>query len=188
MTTTSETLALAPVLEAAIRRQVSEEVERQLAKRARKTTIIAFSGDMDKLLAAFVIATGAAAMGFGVSIFFTFWGLCALKKESLFKGKSLTEQMITALLSSGPGSLPVSRMNMLGLGGPFFRRVMKKKGVISLEELIDLARESDVRMIACEMSMAVMGIRREELLDCVELGGVATYLADASESGITLFL
>jgi peroxiredoxin family protein len=155
---------------------------------ADRATIVVFSGDMDRLMAAFVIATGAAAMAMDVSMYFTFWGLTALKKTTNFAGKSLPEKLIAAMLPSGPSRVGTSRLNMLGLGPVFFKVLMKKNHVETLPDLIALARELGVRLIACQMSMGVMGIRKEELLDGLDYGGVGTYLGDACDSKITLFI
>lgn len=155
---------------------------------ADRATLVVFSGDMDRLLAAFVIATGAAAMAMDVSMYFTFWGLTALKKTTSFAGKSLPEKLIAAMLPSGPSRVGTSRLNMLGLGPVFFKMMMQKNHVETLPDLIALARELGVRLIACQMSMGVMGIRKEELIDGLDYGGVGTYLGDASDSKITLFI
>lgn len=155
---------------------------------SNRVTIVAFSGDMDKLVAAFIIATGAAAMGMEVSMYCTFWALAALKKKTSLKGKPITEKLIALMLPSGPNHLGTSEMNMLGAGPAFFSYVMKKKNIMSLPDLISLARKTGVRIIACQMAMEVMGITKEELLDNLDFGGVATYLADARNSKITLFI
>ena len=160
-------------------------VDRGLSNRA---TIIAFSGDMDKLFATFVLATGAAAAGMQVSIFFTFWGLNAIRQKALLRGKTLYGKLMALMLPSGPARLGTSRMNMLGMGPAFFRYVMKKRNVQSLPDLVAMARQAGVRLVACQTSMEVMGIRKEELIDGVETGGVATYLADARDSRISLFI
>lgn len=161
------------------------EIGQQLTERA---TLVAFSGDMDKLLGAFIIANGAAAMGMEVSIFFTFWGLNAIRKQTITRGKSWPERMIAWMLPKGPASIPTSNMNMGGIGPAFFRHLMRKKNVEGLPALIDLSRELGVRFIACQMSMDIMGIRREELLDDIEYGGAASYVEDASRSAMTLFI
>ena len=153
-----------------------------------RATIVAFSGDMDKLFATFVIATGAAATGMQVSIFFTFWGLNAIRQKALLRGKGLCEKLMALMLPSGPARLGTSKMNLFGAGPTFFRYVMRKRNVLSLPDLVAMAREAGVRLVACQTSMDVMGIRREELIDGVEIGGVATYLADARDSRITLFI
>ena len=162
-----------------------EDHEKQISNRA---TIVAFSGDMDKLIAAFIISTGAAAMGMDVSMYFTFWGLTALKKKTVFKGKSITEKLMGVMLPNGPNHVSTSKLNMLGIGPAFFKYVMKKKNIETLPNLIDLAREMGVSMTVCQMSMDVMGITKDELIDGLDYGGVTTYLADASDSKITLFI
>jgi peroxiredoxin family protein len=155
---------------------------------ANRATIVAFSGDMDKLFAAFTIATGAVAMGMQVSIFFTFWGLAALRKKTILKGKTISEKLIALMFPSGPNKLCSSKMNILGAGPVFFKRLMRKKNAQSLPELISLARDMGVRMVACRISMDIMGLREDELIDGLEFAGVATYLADARDSRITLFI
>lgn len=157
-------------------------------KLANRATVVAFSGDMDRLMAAFIIATGAAAMGMEASMYFTFWGLAAIKKHTSFKHKKITEKLMSLMLPSGPASVGTSKMNMFGMGPAFFRHVMKKKNVQTLPELVALAQEMGVRIVACQMSMDVMGITLDELIDGIEYGGVATYLSDARNSRITLFV
>lgn len=154
-----------------------------------KKTIIVFSNDMDKVLASFVIATGAAAMGDEVTMFFTFWGLNVLrdpKKKS--KGKSFLEKMFGWMMPKGINRLPLSKMNFLGLGPILMKYMMRKKNVQSLNEMLKQAQELGIKLVACSMSMDVMGIKKEELIDGVEIGGVATYLAEASEAGLNLFI
>ena len=153
-----------------------------------RATLMVLSGDLDKLFAAFSIALGAAANGMQVSMFFTFWGLNALRTGRTFANKNLAEKMIAAMLPSGPDSVPASKMNMLGIGPIFFKHLMKKKNVQSLSDMISLARDMDVRIIACDTSMAVMGIQRSELIPDIDYGGVATYMEVASKSKITLFI
>lgn len=153
-----------------------------------RVAIIVFSGDLDRVLAAFIIATGAAAMGQQVSMFFTFWGLNTLKKATEFSGKTL-QQKAMALMSPGSSlELPVSKMNYFGMGAKMFRAMMKQKHVSSLEDMISLAREMGVRTIACEMSRDVLGIRSSELFDGLESGGVASYLGDALRARASLFI
>lgn len=175
---------------------VQKQLEQTIAQRrssatsqlSNRATIVAFSGDLDKLIAALIIATGATTMGMEVSVYFTFWSLAALKKKTRLKGKHITEKLTALMLPSGPAHLGTSRMNMLGIGPAFFSYVMKKKNLMSLPDLISLARETGVRIIACQMTMDVMGITKEELLDDLDFGGVATYLADARDSKVTLFI
>ena len=155
-----------------------------------RVSIVMFSGEMDKALAAFSIATGAAAMGMRVDMFFTFWGITLLRKKGVkIEGKNLIEKMFGWMLPKGADDLELSKMHMAGMGTKMMKNVMKKKRSASVPELIALADQLGVNLHACEMSMGIMGIRREELLDQVkDVIGVATYLDDASRSKITLFI
>lgn len=153
-----------------------------------RVTLIVFSGDLDRVLAAFIIATGAAAMGQEVSMFFTFWGLSVLKKDTQLAGKTLFQKMMALMSPNSSRSLPVSKMNYYGVGAKMLRSMMKDKNVSSLEEMVSLARELGVKTIACEMSRDVMGIRESELVAGVECGGVASCLADALKSRTSLFI
>jgi len=179
------------------RMQALEEKLRDLEKRLAhlegqvaedRVAIVVFSGFLDRVLAAFVIATGAAAMGQEVSMFFTFWGLSVLKKETQLSGKSLYQTMMALMSPGSSKSLPVSRMNYFGVGAKMLRSMMKQANVTSLEEMISLARELGVRMIACEMSRDVMGIKESELVPGLEYGGVASFLADSLKSRTNLFI
>ena len=152
-------------------------------------TIIVFDGDMDKVLASFVIANGALAMGRPVTMFFTFWGLTALRKtEKVPVKKNFIEKMFGVMLPKGAGKLKLSKMNMGGMGTAMMKGIMKDKNIDSLETMMKKAMENGVKIIACSMSMDVMGIRPEELIDGVETGGVGTYLGDAEESDVNLFI
>jgi len=153
-----------------------------------RVSIIVFSGDLDKVLPAFIIATGAAAMGMQVSLFFTFWGLNALKKRRDLSGKGFLEKLFALMTPVGTEGLGVSKMNFFGIGAKLLRTLMKRKQVASLEELAQMAQEMGVKIIACQMSMDVLGITKDELWDGIEVGGVATFLADATKSKITLFI
>ena len=153
-----------------------------------RVSIIVFSGDLDKVLPAFIIATGAAAMGMQVSLFFTFWGLNALKKRRDLSGKGFLEKLFALMTPVGTEGLGVSKMNFFGIGAKLLRTLMKRKQVASLEELAQMAREMGVKIIACQMSMDVLGITKDELWDGIEVGGVATFLADATKSKVTLFI
>jgi peroxiredoxin family protein len=154
-----------------------------------KKTIIVFSGDLDRALAAFIIANGAAAMGDEVTMFFTFWGLNILRKpEKVPVRKGFLEALFGRMMPRGAGKLGLSRMNFGGLGTAMMKHVMKKKCIASLPELIATAREQGVKLVACTMSMDVMGIREEELIDGLEFAGVATYLGEADEANVNLFI
>jgi NADPH-dependent 2,4-dienoyl-CoA reductase/sulfur reductase-like enzyme/peroxiredoxin family protein/rhodanese-related sulfurtransferase/TusA-related sulfurtransferase len=155
-----------------------------------KTTLVVFSGDLDRVMAALIIANGALAMGKPVSLFFTFWGLNVLRKA---KAPSLKKTLIEAafgwMLPKGAGRLnSLSKLNFAGLGAPLMKHVMAAKNVAKPAELLGNLIEGGAQLIACQMSMEVMGIRHEELIDGVELGGVAAFLAEAQESGTTLFI
>ncbi len=162
------------------------QVEGQVAD--DRVTLVVFSGDLDRVLAAFVIATGAAAMGQQVSMFFTFWGLSVLKKDRQLAGKTLFQTMMALMSPGSSKSLPVSKMNYFGVGAKMLRSMMKQKNVSSLEEMIALARDLGVRMIACEMSRDVMGIKEAELVAGLECGGVASFLADSLRARTSLFI
>ena len=152
-------------------------------------TIIVFDGDMDKVLASFVIANGALAMGRPVTMFFTFWGLTALRRDNKVKlKKNFMEKMFGSMLPRGSKKLKLSKMNMGGMGTAMMKKIMKDKNIDSLEDMMKKAMENGVKIIACSMSMDVMGIRAEELIDGVEIGGVGTYLGDAEESDVNLFI
>ena len=152
-------------------------------------TFVVFSGDLDKTIAAFIMANGAAAMGRKVTMFFTFWGLNILRRTERVKvKKTFVERMFGAMMPRGTRKLGLSRMNMLGAGPKMIRWMMGSKGISSLEELIDQAREHGVRLVACQMSMDIMGIHQEELIDGVELGGVATFIGSGETSDMSLFI
>lgn len=154
-----------------------------------KKTMVLFSNDLDKMMAAFIIANGAVAMGSTVTLFFTFWGINILRKDSSVKVKKNTiEKMFGMMMPRGSTQTRLSKMNMGGMGTAMMRGIMKKKNVSSLAELMEQAQASGVRFVACAMTMDLMGIKKEELIDGVELGGVASYLANADEAGYNLFI
>lgn len=167
--------------------QVVEATQPQTSEQGK--TLILFSDDLDKTLATFVLANGAAATGKKVSIFFTFWGLNAIKKERKPKvKKDIFGRMFGWMLPSDSTQLALSKMNMLGIGSKMMRYLMRKKGVDSLETLRQQAIDQGVEFIACQMSMDVMGIKREELLDNVTVGGVASYMERAEQANVNLFI
>lgn len=154
-----------------------------------KKTMVIFSNDLDKMMAAFIIANGASSMGSKVTLFFTFWGLNILRKDRGVKTKkSPMEKMFGMMMPRGSTHTSLSKMNMGGVGTRMMRDIMKKKNVYSLEELIEQAKANGVRFVACSMSMDVLGIKKEELIDGIEYGGVASYLANADEAGYNLFI
>ena len=153
------------------------------------STMVVFSGDLDKAIAAFIIANGAAASGKKVTMFFTFWGLNILRKdEKISINKSFMGKMFGFMMPRGSRKLTLSKMNMLGAGSHMIRSLMKNKNVSSLEELIQSAIDQGVEVVACQMSMDLMGIDREELMDGIAIGGVGYYLGQADQTGHNLFI
>lgn len=152
-------------------------------------TLVVFSGDLDKVLASFIIANGAAAMNRPVTMFFTFWGLNALRKSEHVKVKKpLIDKLFGLMMPRGSQKLKLSKMNMAGMGTAMLKKVMNDKNVDSLETLMKTAMANGVRLVACTMSMDIMGITKDELIDGVEFGGVASYLGDAEEGNVNLFI
>lgn len=152
-------------------------------------TLVVFSGDLDRAIASFIIANGAASMGRKVTMFFTFWGLNILRKPEKVKvNKGIMDRMFGMMMPRGSKKLKLSNMNMLGMGGRMIRKVMKNKNVSSLEELIQSAIDSGIEIVACQMSMDVMGIKKEELINGVKIGGVGYYLGEAEDSNVNLFI
>jgi len=173
-----------------------EELKAQVDALSKKTvdnklSMVVFSGDLDKVLAAFIIATGAVAMGMEVVMFFTFWGTTVLRdKQKKVGGKDVMGKMFGTMLPSGTGDVKLSNMNMGGMGTAMMKSLMKKKNVASLEEMVALAEELEVRIFVCEMSMDLMGFKREEFIDYKGMGfaGVATFLQEAANSKVQLFI
>ncbi|EEX71864.1 DsrE/DsrF/DrsH-like family protein [Alloprevotella tannerae] len=156
---------------------------------SKNKTLIMFSDDLDKALATFVLANGAAATGHKVSIFFTFWGLNVIKRERKPKvKKDIFGKMFSWMLPKSSQSLHLSKMSMLGIGDRLMRHIMRKKNISSLEDLRDQARANGVEFIACQMSMDMMGIDKNELIDGVSIGGVATYMQRAEDANVNLFI
>jgi peroxiredoxin family protein len=154
-----------------------------------KKTIVVFSGDLDKAMAAMIIASGAAAMGNEVTLFFTFWGLNLLRRpEPVSVKKTLLEAMFGWMMPRGAARATLSKMHMGGMGTAMMKHVMKTKNVITPADLLLNAQAMGVKFIACSMSMDVMGIKPEELIDGVEIGGVAAYLGSADEANVNLFI
>ncbi|MDX2499171.1 MAG: DsrE/DsrF/DrsH-like family protein [Deltaproteobacteria bacterium] len=173
-----------------------EELKAQVDVLSNKTvdnklSMVVFSGELDKVLAAFVIATGAVAMGMEVVMFFTFWGTPVLRdKQKKVGGKDVMGKMFGAMLPTGTGDVKLSNMNMGGMGTAMMKSLMKKKNVASLEEMLDLAEELGVRIYVCEMSMDLMGFKRDEFIDYkgMDFAGVATFLQEAANSKVQLFV
>ena len=156
-----------------------------------RLAMVVFSGDLDKVLAAFVIATGAVAMGMEAVMFFTFWGTPVLRdKNKSVGGKDTMGKMFGTMLPKGTSDVKLSKMNMGGMGTAMMRSLMKKKNVATLEQMLEMAEELDVKIYVCEMSMDLMGFKREEMIAYKDLTfcGVAKFLEEANNSRITLFI
>jgi peroxiredoxin family protein len=152
-------------------------------------TLVCFSDDLDKALATFVIANGAVASGKKVTIFFTFWGLNVIKKEQgPAVSKDLFGKMFGMMMPKSSKKLGLSKMNMAGMGSKMMRMVMKNKHVDTLENMSQSAMDNGVEFVACQMSMDVMGVKAEELIDGVEIGGVASYLERTESARLNLFV
>lgn len=151
-------------------------------------TIVVFSGDLDKAIAAFIIANGALTMGKKVTMFFTFWGLSILKRKNIDTNKSLIEKMFSFMLPKNSKELPISKMNMFGTGPKMIRWIMKKKNIMSLETLMAESLKNGANLVACTMSMDVMGVKKEELIDQISFGGVGQYLGEADKANKNLFI
>lgn len=154
-----------------------------------KTTIVLFSGDLDKAIAAFIIANGAAAYDHEVTMFFTFWGLNTLRKDPpVSVKKGFLENMFGKMMPRGAKKLGLSKMNFAGIGPKMIKHVMKKHNALSLPQLIELAQEQGVKLVACTMTMDLLGLRKEELIDGIDYAGVAAYLGDAADAKVNLFI
>lgn len=169
----------------AMRSMTAQEV----APNSKNKTLVVFSGDFDKAVASFIIANGAAAMGGKVTMFFTFWGINILRKTGqVTVKKRFIERLFGRMMPRGTSKLGLSKMNMAGMGPAMIRKIMKDKNVDSLESLIQSAQKSGVEFVACQMSMDLLGLRPEELIDGVKSGGVGYYLGNAEEAGLNLFI
>jgi len=163
----------------------------QASQQKDQLSIVVFSGDLDKILAAMIIATGARAMDMEVKLFFTFWGTAMLRdKKKSPKGKDFMSRMFGFMLPKGSTQLKLSKLNMCGMGTSMLKGLMKKKNVASLEEMLATAAELGVEINICQMSMDLMGFKKEEMIDYPNLKyvGVGSYLADAGDSKIQLFI
>jgi len=177
------------VIIAKIMKVAEKKEEKGTVSMTQDKTMVVFSGDLDKAIAAFIIANGAASMGHKVTMFFTFWGLNILRKDNAPKvKKNLIERMFSFMMPRGAKKLTLSQMHMAGMGTGMIKGIMKKKNVASLPELIQSAIDNGVHIQACQMSMDLMGIRKEELLDNIESVGVATMIHSSDESNATIFI
>ena len=177
------------LIEARIRKSQGPAAATVPADRTGQKTFVVFSGDLDRVMAAFIIANGALAMGSKVSLFFTFWGLNALRRNPPpAVPKPFLDRLFGFMMPRGPEALKLSKLNLLGAGTSLMKKVMKDKNAASLPSLMESARRGGARLIACTMTMDIMGITKEELLDGVELGGVAAFLGEADRAGTTLFI
>lgn len=155
----------------------------------KTTNIILFSGDYDKAMAAFIIATGAAAYDHEVTIFATFWGLNAFRKEEQVPvKKGFLEKMFGKMMPRGAEKMGLSKMHFAGIGPKLIKRVIKKHNAMPLGDLVSMAQELDVNLVACTMTMDLLGLQEEELIDGIEYAGVAAYLADAENGNVNLFI
>lgn len=155
----------------------------------KKTTIILFSGDYDKAMAAFIIANGAAAYDHEVTIFSTFWGLNAFRKDHPVPvKKGFLEKMFAKMMPRGANRMGLSKMNFAGMGPQMIKHVIKKHNAMPLPDLIELAKEQGVKLVACTMTMDLLGLQKEELIDGLEYAGVAAYLGDAQDGNVNLFI
>jgi len=177
------------VITAKIQKGAAKKAEESKGVMTQDKTMVIFSGDLDKALAGFIIANGAASMGHKVTMFFTFWGLNILRKDNPPKvKKNLIEKMFGFMMPRGAKKLTLSKMHMAGMGTSMIKGIMKKKNVNSLEELIQSALDNGVTIQACQMSMDLMGIQKEELIDGIETVGVATFIHASDESNATIFI
>ncbi|WP_181349005.1 DsrE/DsrF/DrsH-like family protein [Thalassobacillus sp. CUG 92003] len=155
----------------------------------KKTNIILFSGEYDKAMAAYIIANGAAAYDHDVTIFHTFWGLNALRKsEKMHLKKNVLERAFAKMMPRGADKMGISKMNFAGFGPKMIKDVIKKHNAVPLPELIDMALEQEVNLVACTMTMDLLGLQERELLDGIEYGGVAAYLGEAEDGNVNLFI
>ncbi|MFP7159389.1 DsrE/DsrF/DrsH-like family protein [Priestia aryabhattai] len=160
-----------------------------MTEQKKRTTIVLFSGDYDKAMAAYIIANGAASYDHEVTIFHTFWGLNALRKEKLIPvSKGFLENMFAKMMPRGADKMGLSKMNFAGFGPKMIKNVIKKHNAVPLPQLIELAREQDVKLVACTMTMDLLGLQEKELLDGIDYAGVAAYLADAEDGNVNLFI
>lgn len=164
-------------------------LEKQLAPaKSDVMTILVTSGDYDKLLTAFILASGAASVGFEVKMFFSFWGISALKKNVSYSDKNIYEKMMTLMMPKDASKTPLSNMNMFGVGKIFMKKIMKDKGICSLSDIINQSLALGIEISVCQMTMHMMGISKEELCDGIIYGGVVSCVDKMSQSQSTLVI
>lgn len=158
-------------------------------EQTKKTTIVLFSGDYDKTMAAYIIANGAAAYDQEVTIFHTFWGLNALRKdEHVQTKKTFLEKMFGKMMPRGADKMGLSKMNFAGMGPKMMKHIIKQHNAMPLPDLIEMAKDQGIKLVACQMTVDLLGLKEEEIMHDVEFAGVAAYLADASEGNVNLFI
>lgn len=155
----------------------------------KKTTIVLFSGEYDKAMAAYIIANGAAAYDHEVTIFHTFWGLNALRKdEHVPVKKGFLEKMFGKMMPRGADKMGISKMNFAGMGPKMIKHVIQKHNAMTLPQLIELAKEQEINLVGCMMTMDLLGLQQEELVDGIDYAGVAAYLGEAEDGQVNLFI
>lgn len=160
-----------------------------MSEQRKKTTIVLFSGDYDKAMAAYIIATGAAAYDHEVTIFHTFWGLNALRKdEPIAVKKGFLEKMFAKMMPRSADKMGLSKMNFAGMGPKMIKHVIKKHNAMTLPQLIEMAKEQEIHLVACTMTMDLLGLQEKELMEGIEYAGVAAYLGEASDGNVNLFI
>jgi peroxiredoxin family protein len=154
-----------------------------------KFNIVVFSGDMDKVLASFILATTGASMGMDVQMFFTFWGLNVLRKKKLTSGRSILQKMMNFMNKSGSSRLPLSKFNLMGMGPAMMKIMMKQAKVPSIPEFVEMSKEMGVKLIACTTTFGFMGFRKEDFIDGIDtFAGAATFLGDVIEGKVSYFI
>ena len=169
-----------------IENKFQEVLDSKTKKRA--LTILLSSNDFDRVLPAFIIATGAASFGMESTVFATMWGITTLRKKTTYKGKRITEKMLTMMLPSSIDGLSLSKLNMMGIGSAMMKSMLKQNNVSTLPQLVELSSEMGVNIMACQMTMGIMGITQEELRSDITYGGVAAFIEKAEQSSISLFI
>lgn len=157
-------------------------------EKLNQIVIIIFSQDLDKVLSAFIIASAACALGIKVKMVFTFWGINAIKNKRIFSQKKISEKLMSWMSAKSFKNLPISNLNMLGIGPKFLKHMMKSHKMVSMEDLMNICIEEGVEFLACEMTMNMMGIQKEELLEGIEYTGVTKIITEAMRSNFTLYI